>query len=125
MKALFDEEGLGNGPDLLDQGLKDLAVLAATATIGCSWCADFGFWEPITRRDVLARKIRAIPDWQDSEVFTELERLVMLYAEAVAVTPPYVPAELVGQLRRHLGEAELAELTAAIHRVTAGRTLIS
>jgi alkylhydroperoxidase family enzyme len=49
----------------------------------------------------------------------------MLYAEAVAVTPPYVPAELVGQLRRHLGEAELAELTAAIDRVTAGRTLIS
>lgn len=109
----------------LDQGLKDLAVLAATATIGCSWCTDFGYWGPITRRDVLARKIRAIPDWQDSEVFTELERLVMLYAEAVAVTPPYVPAELVGQLRRHLGEAELAELTTAIDRVTAGRTLIS
>jgi len=51
-------------------------------------------------------------------VFTELERLVMLYAEALAVTPPYLPDELVSRLREHLGEAELAELTAAIEDVT-------
>jgi alkylhydroperoxidase family enzyme len=101
----------------LDQGLKDLAALAAMATVGCSWCTDFGYWEPITRREVLAWKIRAIPEWGDSEVFTELERLVMLYAEALAVTPPYLPDELVSRLREHLGEAELAELTAAIEDV--------
>ena len=102
----------------LDQGLKDLAALAAMATIGCSWCTDFGYWEPVTRREVLAWKIRAIPEWQDSEVFTELERLAMLYAEALAVTPPCRPDELVRRLRGHLGEAELAELTAAIEDVT-------
>jgi alkylhydroperoxidase family enzyme len=118
MTALFDEEGPGMAQITVDQELKDLAVLAATATIGCSWCAGFGYWEPVTRRDVLAQKIRAIPDWQDSEVFTELERLVMLYAEAMTVTPPYLPGELVGQLRRHLGETELAELTTAIEDVT-------
>jgi alkylhydroperoxidase family enzyme len=104
----------------LDQGLKDLAALAVTATVGCSWCTDFGYWEPISRRDVLAAKIRAIPDWQDSEVFTELERLVMLYAEAMTVVPPLVTDDLIIRLRRHLGPAELIELTVAIEAAVSG-----
>jgi len=29
----------------LDRGLKDLAVMAAAAGIGCAWCMDFGYWE--------------------------------------------------------------------------------
>src|ERR1700716_3619136 len=101
-------------PRTLDSGLKDLAVLAAAASIGCAWCLDFGYWEPLTRHDVLAEKIRAVPSWQDSEVFTELERLVMLYAEAMTATPPLVTDDLVARLRRHLDEAQLVELTAII-----------
>lgn len=55
-------------------------------------------------------------------MFTELERLVMLYAEASTVTPPYVTGGLVGRLRGHLGAAEFGELTAAIEAVSAART---
>jgi len=98
----------------LDSGLKDLAVTAVAASIGCSWCMDFGYWESTVKHDVLAEKIRAIPDWHDSEVFTKLERLVMLYAEAMTATPPLVTDDLVARLRRHLDEAQLVELTAII-----------
>jgi alkylhydroperoxidase family enzyme len=97
----------------LDTGLTDLAVIAAAASIRCS-CADFGYWESTTRRRVIAQRIRAIPDWQGSEVFTELERLVMLYAEAMTITPPLVTDDLVARLREHLDEAELVELTVII-----------
>lgn len=98
----------------LDSGLKELAVTAAAANIGCAWCMDFGYWESITRHEILAEKIRAIPDWQDSEVFTELERLVMLYAEAMTMTPPLVTDDLVARLRGHLDQGQLVELTAVI-----------
>jgi len=98
----------------LDSGLKDLAVVAAAASIGCSWCTDFEYWKPTARHEVMAEKIRAILEWQGSEVFTELERLVMLYAEAMTMTPPLVTDDLVVQLRRHLDEAELVGLTAII-----------
>src|SRR5258708_37911057 len=74
----------------------------------------FGYWESTRRHDVLAEKIRAIPDWQDSEVFTELERLVMLYAGAMTATPPLGTDDLGARLRRHLDEAQLVELTAII-----------
>lgn len=97
----------------LDAGLKDLAVIAAAASIRCS-CMDLGYWESTTRRRVIAERIRAIPDWQDSEVFTEPERLVMLYADAMTITPPLVTDDLVARLREHLDEAELVELTIVV-----------
>jgi alkylhydroperoxidase family enzyme len=98
----------------LDHGLKDLAVMAAAAAIGCTWCLDFGYWESTMNHKVPAEKIRAVPRWRDSEVFTELERLVLDYAEAMTATPPEVTDELVERLSTHLSEAQLVELTAIV-----------
>ena len=98
----------------LDQGLKDLAVMMAAATIGCSWCIDFGYWESTMKHHVPAEKIRAVPRWRDSDVFTGLERLVLEYAEAMTDTPPGVTDEMAEQLRSHLSESQLVELTAIV-----------
>jgi AhpD family alkylhydroperoxidase len=97
----------------LDRGLKDLAVMAAAAAIGCTWCLDFGYWESM-KHGVPAAKIRAVPNWRDSELFTALERLVLEYAEAMTATPPEVTDEMVEALGRYLSEAQLVELTAII-----------
>ena len=98
----------------LDRGLKDLAVMMAAATIGCSWCMDFGYWEAVMKHDVPAEKIRAVPHWRDSDAFSGLERLVLEYAEAMTGTPPSVTDELTQRLRGHLSEAQLVELTAIV-----------
>jgi alkylhydroperoxidase family enzyme len=98
----------------LDRRLMDLAVMAVAGKIGCSWCLDFGFWDATTAHQVPAEKIRAVPGWWDSDLFTELERLVLGYAEAMTATPPAVTDELVAELREHLSEAQLVELTAFI-----------
>jgi len=63
---------------------------------------------------VPAAKIRAVPNWRDSDVFTELERLVLEYAEAMTDTPPSVTDEMVARLSAQLSEAELVELTAIV-----------
>ncbi|MGD0375895.1 MAG: carboxymuconolactone decarboxylase family protein [Streptosporangiaceae bacterium] len=98
----------------LDHRLKDLAVMAAAAKIGCSWCLDFGFWTATMHHGVSAEKIRSVPGWWDSDLFTELERLVLGYAGAMTATPPTVTDELVARLLEHLSEAQLVELTAII-----------
>jgi len=98
----------------LDRGLKDLAVMAAAARIGCAWCMDFGYWEATMKHHVPAAKIRAVPAWRDSDVFTDLERLVLEYAEAMTDTPPGVTDEMVERLGRELSDAELVELTAIV-----------
>ncbi|MGY2066815.1 carboxymuconolactone decarboxylase family protein [Blastococcus sp. SYSU DS0619] len=94
----------------LDPTLKALAVMASAVTIGCSWCLDFGYWES-TQRGVDPRKLRAVPRWRDSDVFSQLERDVIAYAEAMTTTPLQVTDEMVAGLRRHLDDAELVELT--------------
>jgi alkylhydroperoxidase family enzyme len=98
----------------LDHGLKDLAVMAAAVRIGCAWCVDYGYWEATTNHHVPAEKIHAVQHWWDSDVFSELERLVLAYAEAMTATPPQVTDEMVAQLGAHLDEAQLVELTAIV-----------
>ena len=94
----------------LDPTLKAIAVMAAAVQIGCSWCVDFGYWIS-TEQGVDQAKLRAVPTWHESDVFTDLERDVLAYAEAVTATPPTVTDEMVAGLRRHLDDAALVELT--------------
>jgi alkylhydroperoxidase family enzyme len=98
----------------LDRELKDLAVMAVAATIGCAWCMDFGYWETTVSHAVPAEKIRDTANWRGSQVFSELELLVMEYAEAMTATPPRVTDAMVEALLQHLNEAQLVELTAII-----------
>jgi hypothetical protein len=62
-----------------------LAVTASAATIGCSWCMDFGYWES-AQRGIDPRKLRDVPRWRDSPLYSDLERQVMAYAEAMTTT---------------------------------------
>ncbi|ADB34450.1 Carboxymuconolactone decarboxylase [Kribbella flavida DSM 17836] len=97
----------------LDPTLKALATMVTSTQVGCSWCMDFGFWE-FHHRGVAPAKLRAVPGWRDSDVYTDLERAVMDYAESATATPPTVTDEQVERLRKDLSEAELVELTAQI-----------
>jgi len=96
--------------DSLDRQLRVLAEMASAGTIGCSWCLDFGYYK--AHEDGLdERKVREVPRWRQSEVFTDLEREVMDYAEAMTETPPAVTDAMVERLREQLGEAAVVELT--------------
>lgn len=97
----------------LDDKIKDLAVMATSFKIGCTWCIDFGTWEASTRGLPL-KKIEAVPAWRHSDLFTPLERLVMEYAEAMSDDPPSVTDELSAALREHLSDKQLVELTMMI-----------
>jgi alkylhydroperoxidase family enzyme len=97
----------------LDPTLKALAEMAAAVSIGCSWCVDFGYWVNADG-GVDPAKLRDVPRWRESDVFTDLERQVLAYAEAATATPPEVTDEMVAGLRRHLDDAELVELTMMI-----------
>ncbi|UXY23215.1 carboxymuconolactone decarboxylase family protein [Streptomyces cynarae] len=97
----------------LDPDLKALAEMATAAAIGCAWCMDFGYW--VSRERGMAReKLVDVPRWRDSGVYTELERDVMEYAEAMTATPPTVDDALVARLLGRLGEPAFVELTAMV-----------
>ncbi len=97
----------------LDPTLQALAVMAAAVRIGCAWCMDFGYWE-FHHRGVEPRKLEDVTRWRTSPAYTDLERLVLEYAEAMTATPPAVTDELVARLREHLDDAGVVELTSLV-----------
>ena len=59
-------------------------------------------------------KIRQVPTWRDSELFSATEKDALEYAEKMTITGEKVTDELWGRLRGHFTEAQLVELTAAV-----------
>ena len=110
LKAILSFEGKVDKWDRLDPMLKSYAQLASAGTIGCSWCLDFGYFKAHNDGLDLA-KIREVPRWRESEVFTPLERDVLEYAEAMSVTPLTVTDEMVAHLIEQLGAPAVVELT--------------
>jgi alkylhydroperoxidase family enzyme len=55
-----------------------------------------------------------LPEYASSGVFSEMERIVLEYADAMTHTPVDVPDALFARLRETFTDAQLVELTATI-----------
>ena len=96
--------------DTLDKHLASYAQLASAAVVGCGWCMDFGYF--LAHDEGLDEaKVREVPRWRESDVFTPLERDVLEYAEAMSATPCAVDDELSSRLQEALGVKAVVELT--------------
>src|SRR5579884_1727795 len=97
----------------VDEQLKHLARLRAAQLIGCEWCLDFGSYLA-QKSGIRHEKLRALSTWRESDQFDALERLVLEYAEGMTRTPVDVSEELFAQLREHLDERQVVELTMVV-----------
>ncbi len=68
MKAVFTLEQKVAKFDALDRDLSVLAQAVTAATVGCSWCLDFGYYLAHSEGMDL-EKIREVMRWRDSDVF--------------------------------------------------------
>jgi len=94
----------------LDRRLHALAELKAATLTHCEYCIDMG--SAISRRWGLTdEEILALPRYQASPLFSELDKLVLDYAVGMSRTPADVPDELFDRLRQHLDDGQLVELT--------------
>jgi alkylhydroperoxidase family enzyme len=60
---------------------------------------------------VSEERIAAVAHWPAADCFSEVERLVLAYADCLVLQLGRVPDALVDALRRHLDDVELLELT--------------
>ena len=97
----------------LDRTLATYAAMASAATVGCSFCLDLNYFLA-HEHGLDEAKVREVPRWRESTVFTDLERRVMEYAEAASLTPPAVTDELSDALLAEIGPAALVELAARV-----------
>lgn len=98
----------------IDKRIKWLAELKAATVVHCEFCIDFGsqvmrHWDVMSDEELLA-----LPNYKTSDLFSDVEKLVLDYAVALTRTPAEVSDELFDQLRAHFDEEQLVELTHAI-----------
>ncbi len=94
----------------MPERLKLLAELKAATLTNCEYCIDIG--SQIARRAGLSdAQLLALPRYSASELFDELEKLVLDYAVGMSRTPVAVSDELFAELRRRFDDAQLVELT--------------
>jgi hypothetical protein len=63
---------------------------------------------------VSEQQLMALPDFERSPAFNDVEKLVLRYATAMTNTPVEVSDAMFEALRQHLDERQLVELTSAI-----------
>jgi AhpD family alkylhydroperoxidase len=94
----------------LDKRLHALAELKAATVIQCEYCIDMG--SAVSRQWGLNdEELLALPNYQTSPLFSELDKLVLDYAVGMTRTPVDVPDELFDRLRQHLDDGQIVELT--------------
>lgn len=98
---------------LVEGRLKELASIKVAAMVGCEFCIDIG--SALGKESGIAEEqLRELSNYEQSEAFSPLEKLVLRYAEAMTGTPAVVPRNLFDALREHFDEAQMVELTFAI-----------
>jgi alkylhydroperoxidase family enzyme len=97
----------------VDPQLKHLAETKVALLVGCEFCIDIGT-HISAESGIAEEKLLALPRHREATIFSELERLVLDYAEAMTRTPAAVTDELSAALLEHLDAEQLVELTAGI-----------
>ena len=95
---------------VMPKALLELAVYRTAWTIGCSWCVDFGaMLQRLEGLDI--ERLKHIADFETSDAYSEEEREVIRYADAMAGTPMTVTDEQVAALVDRYGHDGVVELT--------------
>ncbi|MFL5845319.1 MAG: carboxymuconolactone decarboxylase family protein [Solirubrobacteraceae bacterium] len=97
----------------VDPQLRHLAETKVALMVGCEFCIDIGAHITV-EAGVSEEKLLALPRHREATCYSELESLVITYAEAMTKTPAEVTDKLFAALQEHFDEAQLVELTAGI-----------
>lgn len=93
--------------------VKQLARMLVAWRVGCPWCLDFGT-RTGEKLGVTDEQLGALPDYEHSSLFSEEERAVLRYADAMTRTPVRVPDALFEALKALYTDRQILEITAAI-----------
>ena len=97
----------------MDTKLKELAMLKIATLVGCQFCIDFGSAEA-KKNGITERQMQALPRHGESSEFSDAEKLVLDFAEAMTQIPVNVTDSLYTQLQTLFDPVQVVEITATI-----------
>ena len=97
----------------IEPALRSLVQVRVSQINGCEFCVDLNSFLGLGR-GIVEEKLRALPQFKDSTLFSEREKAALAYTEAATRSDPRVDPALVARLRRHFDDQAIVELAALI-----------
>lgn len=98
----------------LGRDLVDLVFLRVSQINGCAYCVDM-HWRDLVGRGHDPRHLNLVSVWRESPFLDDRQRAALGWAEHLTAIPQRVPTDAdFAEARKHLTEAELAELGFAV-----------
>ena len=97
----------------ISPALRSLVIVRISQINGCSFCVDLNT-TVLIERGVDLDKAEALSTWQLSSLFSDKEKLVLEYAEAVTDSTKKISDRLKAEMNKIFNEEKLVELTALI-----------
>ena len=97
----------------LDPALRSLMTVRVSQINHCAFCVDINS-STLLKHGVSRDKVNELHDWRNSNLYDELERDALDYAEAMTLSDREVNDAHTDRLKRHLDEDALVELTGLI-----------
>jgi len=98
----------------LEPSLLDLVRTRASQINGCAYCLDMHTKDARARGES-EQRLYALDAWRETPFYTERERAALAWTEAVTlITNGHVPDAVYEEVRKHLSEEELVNLTLAV-----------
>ncbi len=120
MLAMGKFNGAIRKPGALEARIRNLCELKGSAMIGCEFCLDLG--SQICRNSGFSdEELLAVPQYRNSELFNDREKVALDYTMAVMRTPVEVTDELFAKLQQHFNTEQIVELTALLTLVNLDR----
>ena len=97
----------------IEPALRSLIGVKVSQINNCDFCVDISS-ALLKKRGISIEKISALPDHQNSGLFSEKENVVLKFAEAVTIHDQAPDEKLFAQLKLFFTDDEIVELTALI-----------
>ncbi|HSM68726.1 MAG TPA: hypothetical protein VK830_03355 [Xanthomonadales bacterium] len=106
-RAVMDPEGP------VDLGFMRLVAHFASRAAGCQYCEAHSLIAAEIH-GISRQKLEAIWDYQDSELYSEAERVALDFALAAGSVPNAVDRELVSRMKQHWSEDQIVQILGAV-----------
>jgi AhpD family alkylhydroperoxidase len=98
---------------LVDSSLKRLAEVRVASLINCTLCLDTG--TAFARAaGISEEKLRQLPFYKTSPIFSEKEKLVLEYSDYMTQTPLEIPDSFRQSIQQYFSEAQIVEVSSTI-----------
>jgi AhpD family alkylhydroperoxidase len=97
----------------IDPALRSLVQVRVSQINGCEFCVDLNSFLGL-ERGTAENKLRALPQFEDSALFSTREKTALAYAETATRSDRRVDESLIARLRDHFDDQAIVELAALI-----------